>query len=221
MRWDVFILEDNARALELCLEGLALFARQAGRKPEVMVSGRVAEAHHLLNEMRRAPQLAIIDLGLPDGWGHEIIAELHRLYPETSIVVSTVFDDDGNLIQALKAGATGYLLKDDTPDEMCTALLEMESGRPPLSPAIARRILGQFTQQSQVTALPITPREMEVVRLLARGFTNLEVAGVLEISAHTVSSHIKSVYRKLHVSSRAELTAVLGASRPPNPSTLA
>lgn len=208
----ILVVEDEPRALALTLEGLELYTSRTGRSgARILVADSVAKARRFL-EGSPLPFLSIIDLGLPDGWGHEVISLLRERAPEAAVIVSTVFDDDGNLLLALQLGASGYVLKGGSPETLFDAICALDRGHPPLSPAIARRVLSHFAQQVSVEPLPITARELEVVRLLARGFTNAEVARALEISAHTVSTHVKSVYKKLQVSSRAELSGVLERS---------
>ncbi|MCX7557213.1 response regulator transcription factor [Xanthomonadaceae bacterium JHOS43] len=153
------------------------------------------------------PPLALIDLGLPDGSGVQLI---ERLRGHTLCIVATVFDDDAHLFPALRAGAEGYVLKDQSPDTLADMLRGIAAGQPPLSPSIARRLLRHFTPAPQTPRAPdetgLTPRETEVLRLTAKGLTRQEVAQLLEISAHTVAGHLKEIYRKLSVGTRAEAT---------------
>jgi DNA-binding NarL/FixJ family response regulator len=160
------------------------------------------------------PPLALIDLGLPDGSGVELIEALQRTGATTLCIVATVFDDDAHLFPALRAGAQGYVLKDQAPETLVEMLRGIASGRPPLSPSIARRLLRHFQPlpAAPADAEPhLTPRETEVLRLTAKGLTLAEVAEALSISRHTVSGYLKDIYRKLRVSTRAE--AALEAAR--------
>lgn len=160
------------------------------------------------------PPLALIDLGLPDGSGVELIEALQRTSAETLCIVATVFDDDAHLFPALRAGAQGYVLKDQAPESLVEMLRGIASGRPPLSPSIARRLLRHFQPLPAAGAdedAPLTPRETEVLRLTAKGLTMVEVADALALSRHTVSGYLKDIYRKLRVSTRAE--AALEAAR--------
>jgi len=151
-----------------------------------------------------APDLALIDLGLPDGSGVELIAELNHRSPKTICVVASIFDDDQHVFPALRAGAQGYLLKDQGQEAITELLRGIIAGRPPLSPAVARKLLSHFRVAPELAHPTLTDRETEVLRLIARGLTTAEVAQNLNISVNTVPSHIKEIYRKLNVSSRAE-----------------
>jgi len=154
-----------------------------------------------------APDIALIDLGLPDGSGIELIELLNRRSPQTLCIVATIYDDDAHLFPALRAGARGYFLKDQGRDEAARLLQGIAAGQPPLSPSIARKILASFlmptpTLDSERPSL--TPRETEVLRLISKGLTLTEAAKLLQLSRHTVDGYVKEVYRKLKISSRAE-----------------
>ena len=172
----------------------------------ITVAGTLAQAIALGDP---APPLALIDLGLPDGSGVELI---ERLHPQgTLCVVATVFDDDAHLFPALRAGAQGYVLKDQSPETLAAMLEGIADGRPPLSPSIARRLLRHFqplapTAADTDTAPALTLRETDVLRLVAKGVSVAEAADLLELSRHTVAGYLKDVYRKLSVRSRAEAT---------------
>jgi len=173
--------------------------------PDIVASAAasLAEARTWLSS-HPGPDLAIVDLGLPDGSGVELIAELNRRSPHTLCVVASIFDDDAHLIPALRAGAQGYLLKDQPREQLVELLRGIAEGRPPLSPAIARKLLNHFRPRPEQMPEPLTERETEVLRLIAKGLTTAEAARILGISTHTVSSYVKEIYRKLNVSSRAE-----------------
>lgn len=172
--------------------------------PRVVISaaGSIAGAQRNVDP---PPQLALIDLGLPDGSGVRLIEQLHPL--GCCCVVATVFDDDAHLFPALRAGAQGYVLKDQSHQQLADMLRGIGNGEPALSPSIARRLLKHFqptlpARQSQPSA-ELTGRETDVLRLIAKGHTNAEVARLLELSAHTVSGYLKDIYRKLRVNNRA------------------
>ncbi len=173
-------------------------------------------------------KLMMVDLELPDGNGMELLAELSH-YPATKIV-TTLYSDDEHLFPALQCGADGYLLKEDRFEVLVEELQKIVRGQPPLSPAIARRLLTHFRsgsaadgfadarapsafQSSRLTASDhaltddedrLTPRESEVLTYLSKGFTIKEIANLMAIKWFTVNDHIKSIYKKLNVSSRAE-----------------
>lgn len=164
-------------------------------------------------------RLALIDLGLPDGSGIELIRELHIARPEISLIVSTVHGDDDNLFGAIAAGAQGYLLKEQSEELFLLQLRQLEQGQPPLSPSIARRMMEYFRQLPPPPTrtlideddVHLTPRESDVLSGIGRGLRVSEVAHKLGLADSTVSSYIKNIYFKLNISSRAE--AALEASR--------
>lgn len=180
--------------------------------PEVVTheAGSVAEATAVLAALDHAPDLALIDLGLPDGSGLRIIESLQRAQAPTLCVVSTVFDDDAHVFPALRAGAQGYVLKDLPTRALTGMLLGILDGQPPLSPSIARRLLRQFQPSAPTPAErpseALTPRETEVLQLIAKGYTVQQTAAALGLSPHTSSGYVKDIYRKLSVNSRAEAT---------------
>ena len=182
-------------------------------------------------------KLVLVDLELPDGNGMELLAELGH-YPATKIV-TTLYSDDDHLFPALQCGADGYLLKEDRFEGLVEELQKIVRGQPPLSPAIARRRLTHFrhgsggegqaggsgfaTSSGLTTSKPVpletppdherlTPRESEVLTYLSKGFTIKEIASLMGIKWFTVNDHIKSIYKKLNVSSRAE-AAVLASKQ--------
>ncbi len=158
--------------------------------------------------------LALVDINLPDGNGLDLVHELVLQQPETYIVMSTIFDDDHHVFSALRAGANGYLIKDQPRDSQIEMLRDIVNGQPPISPGVARRILRYFAEQ-KVEQKPVmqqlTGREQEVLRLIAKGYSRPEVADLMGLTANTVSSYTKVIYQKLNVSRRAE--AVIEAIR--------
>jgi DNA-binding NarL/FixJ family response regulator len=153
--------------------------------------------------------VALIDLGLPDGSGIDLIRLLADQYPRVLPVVTTIYDDDEHLFEAIAAGAKGYLLKDQHADTFVSYLHRIELGEPPLSPSIAQRMLAHFAQRrapdiESGTEASLTARELDVLRLLGRGLRVAEAARVLGLTTHTVAGYVKTVYRKLNISSRAE-----------------
>lgn len=199
------ILEDHPHAQDWLAEALGLsFAGIA-----ITRAADCAEARRLLPATR--PDLALIDLDLPDGSGVDIVAEIARTLPGCATVVATIFDDDQHVFAALRAGAQGYLLKDQSVDELADMLGRIVDGQPPLSPAIARRLLSHFRTPDGPPDVALTARESAVLAAIARGHTLPEVAQQLGISRHTVSGYVKDIYRKLGIGSRAEAT--LAAAR--------
>lgn len=181
--------------------------RQSFGDIAISMAESVDEARqHLLSGGQ--PEIALIDLGLPDGSGIEVIQMMSLRSPATLCIVASIFDDDRHVFPALRAGARGYLLKDQPIEVIVRALKGVAAGEPPISPAIARRMLNHFspTQNQGTAASPLTERETEVLQLIAKGMTLVESARLLGISHHTVTGYVKEIYRKLNVSSRAEAT---------------
>ena len=154
--------------------------------------------------------LALIDLALGDGSGLEVIAQLAQRQPSCAVVVASIHEGDEHLFQALQAGAQGYLLKDHPSDWLALQLQGIAQGQPPLSPTIARRLLRHFqvpvaahTPEKPATCC-LSVREREVLGLLAQGVRIADIGTTLGISRHTVGDHVKNIYRKLNISSRAE-----------------
>ncbi len=149
--------------------------------------------------------IALLDLGLPDGSGLDVLRRIKNDHPQTICIVTTVMGDDAWIVGALSAGANGYLLKDQPQDVLVRQLRQISDGVPALSPAVARRIMDHFRLTGP--AAPddeLTARERDVLALIGRGMRNGEVARALDLSENTVASYIKGIYRKLGISSRAE-----------------
>lgn len=166
-----------------------------------------AAAIPLIDESQ--PDVMLVDLGLPDGSGLDLIKHARKTSPKTEIMVITVFGDERHVISAIENGASGYLLKDGDPEYIGDAIIQMVNGGSPISASIARYLLRRFnkepTQDIQDENLPkLTKREQEVLELVAKGFTYAEIADTLSMSIHTVTSHIKHIYKKLSVNSRGE-----------------
>ena len=190
--------------LESSREWLSRALAQAFPGIEIALAASLAEAQA---HVESAPPLALIDLGLPDGSGIRLIEKLQPL--GTLCIVATVFDDDAHLFPALHAGAQGYVLKDQSTDNLAEMLTGIAAGQPPLSPSIARRLLRHFQPIAPDASEPaLTARETDELRLIAKGHTVAEVAGLLGLSRHTAAGYLKDVYRKLSVRSRAEATLV-------------
>ena len=188
----------------------------------VVESARVHDALQQVGAHRF--DLAMIDLGLPDGSGVKVVQALREAQPETQSVVVTIHDDDEHLFPALQAGAYGYLLKEQPREQLMEHLQRISQGEPPLSPSIARRMISYFSaqankpliqpQQTPDQLMPnvqLTEREREVLLRVAKGFTLPEIGVQLGLSRHTIADYVKQIYRKLNVSSRAE--AALEAQR--------
>ena len=186
--------------------------------PEAAVneSARVHDAVQLVKSVKF--DLALVDLGLPDGSGVEVVARLRDAQPEAQSVVVTIHDDDEHLFPALQAGAFGYILKEQARELIIEQLQRISQGEPPLSPSIARRVMAHFSEKARprphAGAMPhvaLTERETEVLLRVAKGYTLPEIGVQLGLSRHTIADYVKQIYRKLNVSSRAE--AALEAQR--------
>jgi DNA-binding NarL/FixJ family response regulator len=205
----VLLVEDNTDLREN-------FCEMIDSTPMLRLFGAAADgaqARALLAE--RGPDVALIDLGLPDGNGIDLIREIAARYSGTDILVVSVFGDEASVIGALEAGARGYLLKDMQTEEFVRHIKEVRSGGSPLSAQIARHLLRRYvpTRFDPVTepGQTLTEREIETLRLIAKGFSLNEVARLLKLSPHTVGSHVKKLYSKLAVHSKNE--AVFEATR--------
>ena len=185
---------------------------------QVDTAATLAEARERLREYRYG--LALVDWGLPDGTSESLIADLVAARPEAVVVVATIHDDDTHVFPALRAGASGYILKSRPGVEVMAQLRRIELGEPALSPSIALRVLRHFraapaapqpVPPPEEGAVRLTQREIDVLRLIAKGYRGPEVAALLGIGASTVTSYVRDIYRKLGISSRAE--AAMEAAR--------
>ncbi len=176
------------------------------------LSENYCDASAWLNENEL--DVLLTDLGLPDGNGKQLIEQTRKQHPEAEIMVISRFGDENSVVEAIKAGASGYLLKDESVEHITDAISQLLQGGSPISPAIARYILDYFqhdevassnrTVEPRCTETLLTPKEKLVLQYISRGYANKEIALSLEISPHTVASHIKHIYRKLEVNSRNE-----------------
>ncbi len=150
----------------------------------------------------------LCDLGLPDGNGATLIRQEALTGRDTDILVITIFANQNKVLDAIRAGARGYLLKDERIEDCIEAIRNIRRGGSPISPIIARQLLGQIVPDPSETRLPmaapLSEREVEVLNLLSRGFSNAECAEILTVSPNTIGTHVKNIYRKLEVNSRAE-----------------
>jgi DNA-binding NarL/FixJ family response regulator len=197
---DVLIIEDVAETRAW----LSDIVRRAW--PEAVPRG-AATLEEGRRAMRDGPDLALIDLNLPDGSGLTLLREAQEAKAGTALVVTTAMSDDATVVAALSAGAQGYLLKDYPEEVQVQQLRQLMLGVPALSPAIARRIMEHFGRTGPTAAADgaqLTAREREVLALIARGLRTAEVAGELGLAQTTVAGYIKTIYRKLGISSRAE-----------------
>jgi DNA-binding NarL/FixJ family response regulator len=155
------------------------------------------------------PSVVLVDINLPGLNGIECVRRLKSRLPTTQFVMVTVYEDANHIFNALAAGATGYLLKQMRRNDLLDALREVHAGGSPMSSQIARRVVQSFQRTGLGADGPedLSPREREVLELLARGYLYKEIAGVLQISVQTVNTYIRRIYEKLHVRSRAQAVA--------------
>ncbi|WP_165823401.1 response regulator [Metarhizobium album] len=215
---NVIVVEDNRETRQWICETLRHHFDRANPLPaanceeaEAILADAEAHGHKI--------DLALVDINLPDGSGIAIIQRIARSFPETLPVVVTIFEDDATLFNALAAGARGYVLKGVKTESLVEQIRRIEHGEPPISPQIAHRILAYFrgklphvpVQDAADSTDRLTQREMEILRLLGKGLTAMDISVALGISRNTCTTHIKAIYRKLGISTRAE--AALEANR--------
>ena len=213
----ILILEDFADTRAWLCEVL----HEAFTDINITEAATIQQAKNILEKQKF--DLALIDINLPDGNGIDIVKDISATSPTTYCVVATIFDDDQHLFSALQAGAQGYLLKEQPKKQFIKNLSGLLHGEPPLSPPIARKILRHFQSSGQAhpieemptkvqaparsnNTLQLSGREQEILTLVAKGYKRNEIGPMLDISPHTVATHLKTIYSKLNVTSRAEAT---------------
>lgn len=195
----VWIVEDNAE-----------FAHQLGSllnlSSEFHCSEVFTACEPAIDLLRKdiLPDLVLMDVGLPGMTGLEGIREIKQLTPVVDVVVLTVFEDSDTIVRAIGSGASGYLLKTSSLDEIVESLKSIRSGGAPMSPQVARRILNLYAGQTQQSAqYNLSAREKEILQYLVDGLMKKEIAGKLDVSFHTIDHHLRNIYAKLHVQSRS------------------
>jgi DNA-binding NarL/FixJ family response regulator len=213
----VSIVEDDAQARQI----LSDWIRRTDGFRFVSEHGTAESA--LAQLPKENPTVVLTDINLPGLNGIECVRRLKAVLPQTQFVMLTVYEDADHIFHALSAGATGYLLKHTPRGELLAALKQVHSGGSPMTSNIARKVVQSFQQRSPAATTAdtseLSPRENEVLDLLARGYLYKEIADSLEISLPTVSTYIRRIYEKLHVRSRAQAVAKyanipLGKSNP-------
>jgi DNA-binding NarL/FixJ family response regulator len=196
------IVEDQP---ELC-QGLSEWL---GRVPGLRCVGTYSTAEQALKLLPSLyPDVVLMDINLPGMGGIQCVAHLKQLLPQTDVLMLTTYDNADMIFDSLRAGATGYLLKNQPRDELVQALQQVRSGGSPMSLKIARKVINHFQAQSKFDAEidRLTNREQEILKLLTKGYQYKEIADKLGVALGTVQTHIAAVYEKLHVHSRAEAT---------------
>jgi len=206
----VALVEDDVNFQNALMEAIQ-------EAPDMALQGVADTRAQGLQMLGRMPiDVLLVDLGLPDGSGIDVIRAAHALHPDCNIMVSTTFGDETHVMQSLEAGAAGYLLKDSEPRRMVQEIRSMHAGGSPISPLIARKILTRFLDDGSRAAAPeaqptagkpraaLSQREREVLEFITKGFTSDEIAGLMAVSRHTVLTFVRRIYAKLEVNSRAE-----------------
>lgn len=215
-RIQVAVVEDQPDTYQRLTQALL-----AATSVELVFATRLGQ--DMLNWLQhQQPDVLLVDLGLPDVPGLEVIAACHRLHPAVEIMVVTMFGDEATMLKAFAKGARGYLLKDGSELELARHVCDIHAGGSPMTPVIARRLLAllhpvgsssvpllsrpeqTLPPKGKAVAGVLSDRELEVLTLLARGFTYSEVAQLLGVALSTIQAHVKGIYQKLEVRSRAE-----------------
>jgi DNA-binding NarL/FixJ family response regulator len=204
----VFLLEDDPR-----LRGrLVQLIGDVGGFSVAGQAGSVTSGLQALTLMAQAPDLCLIDLGMPDGSGLDVLRAIKAQW-DAKVLIFSVFGDQNSVISALEAGADGFVLKDAKDNELIDAMNAALDGGAPISAAAAAHLLHRLRApqpaqaqhlQKPIETYGLTPREIETLELLARGFPQREAARILQLSHHTVAAHVKSIYAKMAVNSRSE-----------------
>lgn len=196
----VLIVDDHA----IVRKGIrALLATE----PNIQVLGEAKDGREAITEVERLhPDVILMDLVMPEMDGIEAIRQITGRQPGSRILVLTSFATDEKVFPAIKAGALGYLLKDSNPEELVQAIHQVHRGESSLHPTIARKLLQELARPPQrpPTSEPLTDREMAVLRLIAHGLSNQEIADQLTISEATVRTHVSNILSKLHLASRTQ-----------------
>ncbi|RKH68375.1 response regulator [Corallococcus aberystwythensis] len=221
----VFVVEDQTKILK---NQLRLFEGH----PDIDIVGTALSGEAALEEVERAnPDVLLLDLGLPRMSGIDVTREVKARFPKMEILIFTIFDEEDKVLEAVKAGASGYLLKGATVDKIVEAIKEVRAGGTVIQPNLARRLLRHFrvepdTAPVPTEPLPVTPsaaesspvdasahepllkplsdREREILQLIAKGVSNSEAARLLSLSKATIRTHLEHIYRKLEVTNRVE-----------------
>lgn len=199
----VLIVEDDEHFREQ-------IAARIAAAPDLQLLGTAADlgpgGEQLLSDR---PDVLLVDLGLPSGSGIELIRLAQERLPETDVMVISVFGDEPHVMASLEAGATGYLLKDMAAEDLAQQIRALRAGGSPISPVIARQLLlrlapGASTLAPEAAESRLSAQETQVLTLSAKGFSYEEIARMLNVSHHTVTTYVKRTYRKLQVHSKTE-----------------
>jgi len=198
----VLIADDHA----VVREGLRTLI---GSEEGLLLVGEARDGAEAVSQARSLqPDVILMDLVMPRKGGTEAIREIKEAVPEARIVVLTSYGEKDNVFPAIKAGALGYLLKDSSPTQLLQAIYDVHAGEAPLQPSIALKLIGEIQEPSDASppGHSLTEREVTVLKLVARGLTNQEIADELVISEWTVRTHVSNILDKLHVANRTQAT---------------
>ena len=194
----LIIVEDDP----ILLESLKLIL---GGEMGITVAGAYGNAEDALRALKKtSPEVMLTDLGLPGMSGIELIKKAKDDMPSLEIMTHTVFEDRENVFAAIKAGASGYILKGSSPREIVEAIYEIHKGGAPMSPKIARKVIHEFQDENVEDQYILSQRERDIVKCIEQGLTYKEISLRLKISSHTVHTHIKNIYEKLQAKDRGE-----------------
>jgi DNA-binding NarL/FixJ family response regulator len=196
----ICLVEDHRATRETLVKLLRL-------SPDLVCVGVYESAEQAEREIAQArPDVVLMDINLPGRGGIECVAGLKQAYPKLECIMLTTYEDTELIFEALRAGASGYLLKLSAVEELIPAICEVHRGGAPMSVKIARRVVTHFHQIRKPTSEveTLTKRESEILENLARGFSYKQIADQLGLSRHTVNSHLRHIYEKLHVQTRTE-----------------
>lgn len=194
----LYIIEDN----QILLQNLTILLNGEN---DIEVQGGAICAEDALKELQELEiDIVITDMGLPGMSGVEFIKELKIVKPHIQIIANTICEDNETVFDAIRSGASGYMLKGSTPRELIEALHELYSGGAPMSSKIARKVILEMQSETANEQYLLTPKEKEVLRLIEKGYSYQESAKELSVSRHTINSHIKKIYQKLHAKNKQE-----------------
>jgi two-component system NarL family response regulator len=201
----VLVVDDHAlfrRGLEMVLDG----------EPDIDVVGEASDGHEAVERAEKTlPDVVLMDVRMPKRSGIEATRAIKDVLPSTKILMLTISDEEADLYEAIKAGASGYLLKEISIEEVADAVRQVHAGQSLISPSMASKLLNEFAtmvkrrdERTQVPGPRLTDRELEVLKLVAKGMNNRDIGSELFISENTVKNHVRNILEKLHLHSRME-----------------
>ena len=198
----VYVVEDQPKILKSLIKLLGSFK-------EIDIVGKALSGEESLEGIAASqPDVVLLDLGLPQMSGIDVTREIKKKYPRLEVLIFTVFDEEEKVMEAIQAGASGYLLKGMEAEKIVEAIREVKDGGSVIQPSLARSLLRQFQVQpgpGKDEPFPnLTPREVEILQIIAKGLSNAEAGKVLKISRATIRTHLEHIYAKMSVSNRVE-----------------